>query len=61
MRRAGSLGGGHYTAVARSAVDNLWLDFNDSHVTRDAGPAGPSSSAYMLVFRQAAPAVLASL
>lgn len=29
----GGLGGGHYTAVARSSVDGKWYNFDDSHVS----------------------------
>lgn len=29
----GSLAAGHYFAFIRPSLDNLWYEFNDSHVT----------------------------
>ncbi len=48
---SGTLEGGHYTATARSAADNSWYHFNDSSVRRDNKPNGPSSTAYVLMYR----------
>ncbi len=48
---SGSLEGGHYTASARSAADGQWYAFNDASVRRDAKPGGPTSSAYVMVYR----------
>ena len=52
---SGSLEGGHYTAAARSAVDGQWHYFNDTSVRKDAKPAGPSQSAYVLFYRLVSP------
>lgn len=49
---SGSLRGGHYTAEGR-AKDGGWWEFNDEYVYSQSGaPVGPSSSAYVLFYRQ---------
>ena len=50
-QHSGSLGGGHYTALARGAAGGGWHDFNDSSARPAAPPAGPSSAAYVLFYR----------
>ena len=48
---SGSMGGGHYTAQCKSAINSKWYDCNDSTVREDTGASGPSSSAYVLFYR----------
>lgn len=50
-QHAGSLGGGHYTAMGRNCNDNMWYEFNDTIVRKDRAPTGASSSAYVLFYR----------
>lgn len=56
---SGGMGGGHYTATTRSATDKFWYGFNDSHVSgpSNQAPCGPSSSAYVLVYKMCTYAV----
>lgn len=49
---SGSMAGGHYTAQCRSVLDEKWYDCNDSSVREDKYVKGPSSSAYVLFYRQ---------
>lgn len=49
---SGSLAGGHYTAQCRSVLDDKWYNCNDSSVGEDKCIEGPSSSAYVLFYRQ---------
>ena len=49
---SGSMAGGHYTAQCRSVLDDDWYDCNDSSVRPDKYVEGPSSSAYVLFYRQ---------
>ncbi|KAM3143639.1 hypothetical protein pb186bvf_004401, partial [Paramecium bursaria] len=46
----GGLGGGHYTAYAKSSNDNRWYDFNDASV-RDLKSSPQSDAAYVLFYR----------
>jgi ubiquitin C-terminal hydrolase len=52
---SGSLGGGHYTAAAKSIHGERWFNYNDSRVSASgtAGERGPggSSEAYVLFYR----------
>lgn len=48
---SGSMGGGHYTAQCKSAMNNKWYDCNDSIIREDTGASGPSGSAYVLFYR----------
>ncbi|KFY73598.1 hypothetical protein V499_06329 [Pseudogymnoascus sp. VKM F-103] len=49
----GSLGGGHYTAYAKSFVDGAWYDYNDSAVSKLKDPSHViSSAAYLLFYRR---------
>eukprot|EP00798_Chlamydomonas_sp_ICE-L_P019858 gene19858-26553_t len=48
---SGSLEGGHYTASAKSPVDDQWRYFNDTSVRKDNTPTNPSASAYVLFYR----------
>ncbi|KNC53988.1 ubiquitin carboxyl-terminal hydrolase 4 [Thecamonas trahens ATCC 50062] len=49
-RHSGGLGGGHYTAVARSAEDGEWYLCNDSHVSRTSADRVVDPSAYLLFY-----------
>lgn len=51
----GGLGGGHYTAYAKNAIDDKWYNFNDSSCSQVRGnPEGSvvSSAAYNLFYRR---------
>ncbi|KAL2424897.1 putative ubiquitin carboxyl-terminal hydrolase 12 [Exophiala dermatitidis] len=49
----GGLGGGHYTAYAKNFVNNMWYEFNDSHVTQKSDPRSVvTSAAYLLFYRR---------
>ncbi|GAC99907.1 ubiquitin carboxyl-terminal hydrolase 2 [Pseudozyma hubeiensis SY62] len=49
----GGLGGGHYTAFAKSPADGKWYEFDDSSVRPVANSeAVKSSSAYLLFYRR---------
>ena len=49
----GSLGGGHYTACAKSFVDGEWYDYNDSSVSKIRDTSNLiSSAAYLLFYRR---------
>ncbi|SJX64445.1 related to UBP12-ubiquitin C-terminal hydrolase [Sporisorium reilianum f. sp. reilianum] len=49
----GGLGGGHYTAFAKSPADGKWYEFDDSSVRPVANPETvKSSSAYLLFYRR---------
>ncbi|EST09018.1 Peptidase C19, ubiquitin-specific peptidase, DUSP domain protein [Kalmanozyma brasiliensis GHG001] len=49
----GGLGGGHYTAFAKSPSDGKWYEFDDSSVRPVANPETvKSSSAYLLFYRR---------
>ena len=49
-QHSGTMGGGHYTAITRSADNGKWYDFNDSMVS-PSQPSTPSKSAYVLFYR----------
>ena len=46
----GSLGGGHYTASARSLEDNQWYKFNDSYVSTMSPEAVNTGDVYLLFY-----------
>ncbi|KAJ2842705.1 hypothetical protein GGI22_007459, partial [Coemansia erecta] len=49
----GGLGGGHYTAYARSPEDDKWYEFDDSRVSEVRSPEDvKTAAAYMLFYRQ---------
>ncbi|EPQ26366.1 uncharacterized protein PFL1_06014 [Pseudozyma flocculosa PF-1] len=49
----GGLGGGHYTAYAKSPADGKWYEFDDSSVRPVPNPETvKSSSAYLLFYRR---------
>ncbi len=49
----GGLGGGHYTAFAKSPADGKWYEFDDSSVRPVANPESvKSASAYLLFYRR---------
>lgn len=49
----GSLGGGHYTAAAKSFVDGEWYDYNDSSVSKIKDPTRViDRAAYLLFYRR---------
>jgi hypothetical protein len=49
---SGNMGGGHYTAKCKSAVDNKWYSFNDSHVSECSDESAISSEAYVLFYKR---------
>ncbi|KAI1429243.1 hypothetical protein F5Y12DRAFT_727337 [Xylaria sp. FL1777] len=48
----GGLGGGHYTAYAKSFIDGQWYSYNDSSVSKTTADRIVDSSAYMLFYRR---------
>ena len=50
----GSMGGGHHTALCKSALTDRWLDCDDAVVSEDAAVIGPSEYAYMLFYKRQA-------
>lgn len=48
----GGLGGGHYTAAAKSFGDNCWYNFNDSRVTTIKPEETITPAAYLLFYRR---------
>lgn len=49
----GGLGGGHYTAFAKSVTDNEWYNFDDSRVSKCTSPDDViTTAAYSLFYRQ---------
>eukprot|EP01117_Protostelium_nocturnum_P004201 TRINITY_DN1550_c0_g2_i1.p1 TRINITY_DN1550_c0_g2~~TRINITY_DN1550_c0_g2_i1.p1 ORF type:complete len:998 (+),score=342.85 TRINITY_DN1550_c0_g2_i1:240-3233(+) len=48
----GSLGGGHYTALAKNRLDDHWYKFDDSHVTKTSEDNLVDSSAYVLFYQR---------
>ncbi|KAI9731265.1 MAG: CSN-associated deubiquitinating enzyme Ubp12 [Claussenomyces sp. TS43310] len=49
----GGLGGGHYTAFAKSFVDGEWYEYNDSSVSKQKDTSRiVSSGAYLLFYRR---------
>ncbi len=49
---SGTLGYGHYTAVAKNKKTNLWYEFNDSIVTKIDPDKVCTSSAYVLFYKR---------
>ena len=48
----GGLGGGHYTAYAKNAIDGKWYDFDDSRVTEISEDSVRTHMAYMLFYQK---------
>ncbi|KNE64149.1 hypothetical protein AMAG_19120 [Allomyces macrogynus ATCC 38327] len=48
----GGIGGGHYTAYAKSLTDAKWYEFDDSRVTPIRPEQVQSSAAYVLFYRR---------
>ncbi|KAG9230957.1 hypothetical protein BJ875DRAFT_135688 [Amylocarpus encephaloides] len=49
----GGLGGGHYTAFAKSFIDHEWYEYNDSSVSKIKDPQSVvTQSAYLLFYRR---------
>ncbi|KAJ3232806.1 CSN-associated deubiquitinating enzyme Ubp12 [Chytriomyces hyalinus] len=48
----GGLGGGHYTAYAKNAVDGHWYNFDDSHVSKISESSVVTPAAYMLFYQR---------
>ncbi|KAI8834004.1 hypothetical protein BJ741DRAFT_535076, partial [Chytriomyces cf. hyalinus JEL632] len=48
----GGLGGGHYTAYAKNAVDSQWYNFDDSHVSKISESSVVTPAAYMLFYQR---------
>ncbi|EON98122.1 putative ubiquitin specific peptidase 11 protein [Phaeoacremonium minimum UCRPA7] len=55
----GGLGGGHYTAFAKSFVDSEWYEYNDSSVSKQKDPTRVvTNGAYLLFYRRRSDAPL---
>ena len=52
----GSMGGGHYVAMAQNWMDGEWLKFDDSWCSHASGSDTVSNSAYVLFYRRVEPA-----
>ncbi|KAK0828062.1 hypothetical protein LTR73_005015 [Friedmanniomyces endolithicus] len=48
----GGLGGGHYTAMAKSFYDGQWYDYNDSMSSKLGDARRHSAAAYLLFYRR---------
>eukprot|EP00158_Paraphelidium_tribonemae_P007839 Partr_v1_DN28377_c1_g1_i3_m79201 putative ubiquitin carboxyl-terminal hydrolase len=48
----GGLGGGHYTAYAKNALDDSWHDFDDSRVSKIDENTVKTKSAYLLFYQK---------
>lgn len=49
----GGMGSGHYTAYAKSHINNKWYNYNDCLVTEINGTRGiVSDSAYVLFYKR---------
>ncbi|TPX65038.1 hypothetical protein SpCBS45565_g05446 [Spizellomyces sp. 'palustris'] len=48
----GGLGGGHYTAYAKNALDSQWYHFDDSHVSKTDESDVMTSAAYLLFYQR---------
>ncbi|KAJ3073631.1 CSN-associated deubiquitinating enzyme Ubp12 [Podochytrium sp. JEL0797] len=49
----GGMGGGHYTAYAKNSLDNVWYNFDDSHVSKIPDPNSVvTPAAYMLFYQR---------
>ncbi|KAI9792202.1 MAG: CSN-associated deubiquitinating enzyme Ubp12 [Peltula sp. TS41687] len=48
----GGLGGGHYTAMAKSFIDGNWYDYNDTMATKRTPQEAVTSAAYLLFYRR---------
>ncbi|KAK0879034.1 hypothetical protein LTR87_007109 [Friedmanniomyces endolithicus] len=48
----GGLGGGHYTAMAKSFYDGQWYDYNDSMSTKLGDAKRHSAAVYLLFYRR---------
>lgn len=48
----GGMGGGHYTATCKNAINNKWYKFDDSHVSEASVGDIKSSAAYLLFYRR---------
>lgn len=54
INHMGGMGGGHYTAYVKTpAHDNLWVEFDDSSVSKVSPKEVISRSAYVLFYRRA--------
>jgi len=49
---SGGLGGGHYTAAAKSCSNQKWYSFNDSYVSSTSPEDHVSSRAYVLFYKR---------
>ncbi|KAJ3008777.1 UNVERIFIED_CONTAM: CSN-associated deubiquitinating enzyme Ubp12 [Siphonaria sp. JEL0065] len=49
----GGMGGGHYTAYAKNAIDETWYNFDDSHVSKlSSSESVVTPAAYMLFYQR---------
>ncbi|KAF9902270.1 Ubiquitin carboxyl-terminal hydrolase 33, partial [Lobosporangium transversale] len=55
IRHRGVVGGGHYIGYAKHSIDNLWYEFDDTHITRKAAADVAKMEAYILFYRRKAP------
>ena len=49
---SGGMGGGHYTAKCKNAIDGKWYCFNDSRVDECSAESAISAEAYVLFYRR---------
>jgi hypothetical protein len=49
----GGTGGGHYTAICKNSISNLWLEFDDDRVTQARESDIVSRFGYILYYRRA--------
>ena len=47
----GGLGGGHYTAYGKNAVDGEWYYYNDESVSRASEKEAVTRKAYLLFYQ----------
>lgn len=48
----GGMGGGHYTAFAKSPLYDKWFEYNDSNVSNSSDKAVVTDAAYVLFYRR---------
>ena len=49
---SGGLGGGHYTAVAKSPDSDEWINYNDSYCSRASTDDIVTPAAYILFYKR---------
>jgi ubiquitin carboxyl-terminal hydrolase 4/11/15 len=48
----GGLGGGHYTAYCKNAIEKQWYDFDDTRVSKTSAEATETTAAYVLFYQR---------